>query len=238
MLTSNLCPRKHFSKRRERYLTSSKRGSRQKMHQSEIDLDISCESHKWLRNSMCAIFILRSVATTLIWAGSWMINALILLFRNRSYRRFNSQPCKRLSQKANLPLTISTVSRRESDITYHLLIKQLIPCTTCPYPYNWRSMNAMARFRSLKALLIFVRGNSSRGVEGYPPLKLFLWSSLNNFRRLQTLQFIARFSMHLVIVAVKRASLRAQRRSRPVTLVIQVRTWLMELSLLMVSVSY
>ena len=147
ILTSNLCPRKHFSKRRERYLPSSKRGSRRKIHQSEIDLDTSCESHKWLRNSMCATFILPSVATTLIWAGSWMINSLILLFRNRSYHRFNSQTCKRLSQKVSILLTTSTLIRRESDITFSLLIKQSIPWTTCPYPYNWRWMNAMARFR-------------------------------------------------------------------------------------------
>lgn len=147
ILTSNLCQQKHFSKRRERYLPSSKRGSRQKIHQSEIDLDSSCESHKWLRNSMCAIFILRSVATTSILAGSWMINALIFQFRNRSYLRFNSQTCKRLSKIVNIQLTTSTLSRRESDITFHLLIKQSIPCTTCPYPYKWRSMNAMARFR-------------------------------------------------------------------------------------------
>jgi hypothetical protein len=147
ILTSNLCPRKHFSKRRERYFASSKRGSRQKMHQSVIDLDSSCESHKWLRNSMCATFILRSAATTSIWAESWMINALILQFRNRSYRRFNSQTRKRLSEKVSIPLTTSTLSRRECEITFHLLRMQLIPCTTYPYLYNWRSMNAMARFR-------------------------------------------------------------------------------------------
>jgi hypothetical protein len=147
ILSSNLCQRKHFSKRRERYLPSSKRGSRQKMHQSEIDLDHSSESHKWLRNSMCVTFIVRSVATTSIWVGSWMINALILLFRNRSYRRYNSQSRKRLRKKVSIPLTTSTLSRRGSGSTFPLLIKQSIPCMTCPYPYNWRSMNAMARFR-------------------------------------------------------------------------------------------
>jgi hypothetical protein len=117
------------------------------MHQSEIDLDSSCESHKWQRDSMCATFILRSAATTLIWAGSWMISSLILQFRNRSYHRFNSQTCKRLSQKVSILLTTSTLSRRESDITFSLLIKQSIPWTTCPYPYNWQWMNAMERFR-------------------------------------------------------------------------------------------
>jgi hypothetical protein len=147
MLTSNLCPQKSYSKRRERYLPLSKRDSWLKRRQSETDSDSSCESHKWLRNSMCATSTLRSAATTLIWAGSWMINAPFLRFRNKSYRRFNSQPSKRLTHRVSTPLTTSTASRRESVITFPLLRKQSIPCTTCLYPYNWRSMNAMARFR-------------------------------------------------------------------------------------------
>ena len=153
-----------------------------------------------------------------------MINALILRFRNKSYLRFNSQPCKKLSLRLNIQLTTSTVSKRECKNTFPLLTRLSIPCMRSPCLYNFRSMNAMARFRQWKAPSIFVRGNSSRGVEEHLPQRLCLWSSLSNFHSQQTLQFIVPYSMHLAIVPVKRASLRAQRRSRPVTLVTRAMT--------------
>ena len=136
ILISALSPQKHFSKRRERYWALSKRDSRQKRPQSETDWVYSCGSPKWLRNFMCATFTLQTVATISKLAGCWMISALILLFRIRSCLQFNLQLWNKLPHRVSTPLTTFTVSKRESDIIFTLLIRQLILCMICPCPYN------------------------------------------------------------------------------------------------------
>jgi hypothetical protein len=141
-----------------------------------------------------------------------MINALLLRFRNRSYLRFNSQPCKKLNLRLNIQLTTYTMSKIESKNIFPLSTRLSIPCMRCPCLYNLRSMNAMVRYRQWKTLSQFVQENFSGGEEGYLFLRLRLRSSHNKFRHQQTLPYIAHSSMHLVIIAVKRLSLNAPKR--------------------------
>jgi hypothetical protein len=141
-----------------------------------------------------------------------VINALILRFLNRSYLRFNSQLCKKLSLRLNIQSTTSTVSKIESDNTFPLSTRLSIPCMRCPCLYSSRSKNAMVRFRQWRTLSQFVQGSFSREEERYLFVRLYLRSSQNKFRNQQTLPYIAHSSMHPLIVAMKRASLKAPER--------------------------